>query len=541
MKRHLKVAGIIVALFAGFACNHPDAGHTYYVSSSAGNDANNGLSAGAAWQSLDKVNEQLFRPGDKILFCSGDEWKGQLRPKGSGAEGAPISIDKYGEGNLPAIDQEARAGAVVELENQEYWEIAGLEVTAGATTDDTVKEKQNVLGIHVIATTADHVLRHIIIRNCVVRNIYGPMEVYEGGGIWVGVPGWNTKPEGVQGVENPYGHPPSFSTSFDGVLIENNRVSGVDRCGILVWTTANPDSTSNGIFIPGLIPSKNVVVRGNTLEDVGGDAILIMGSDAPLVEKNVVRRSCKKAGNPAYRQEEYWAPSAAAVWFHHCFKGVIQHNAVYDSERLQYNFDGMAYDFDYNCERCVLQYNYSRNNRGGFLLLMGTAVNNVIRYNISENDHTHILFLVGSVEENNRIYNNTFYVDSDTTCIVPRAHIQNNIFMAEGNGKIEIRNWEHPNYTPWSPELGVMLNNCYAGNCAPYLPDTLRTVADPEFVQPGKAGNDAENLACYTLGAGSPGRKAGLIIPSNGGLDILGNRIPQDTPPDIGAVQSDRR
>jgi hypothetical protein len=454
---------ILWLLVACSSCRQSYVHQKYYVSFSEGDDANDGLSPRKAWKTLNKVNRALFEPGDMILFHSGEQWKGQLRPQGSGTEGKPIRIDCYGKGNLPLIDQDALPGAVVQLENQEYWEIAHLEVTASATKDDLEKGKPVVQGIHVIATTADHVLKHIVIRDCVVRNIYGPMKVYENGGIWVGVPGWSTSPEGSQGTNNPYGYPPTFTTAFDNVLIENNKIYGVDRCGILVYSCSDP-SGRNDYFIPGLISSTRIVVRGNELEDIGGDGIMILGADEPLIERNIVRRSCKKAGHPALEEEKYWANSAAAVWFHHCRNGVIQYNEVYDSKRLAHNFDGMSYDFDFNCDGCRLQYNYSRNNEGGFLLLMNTATNNVIHSNISENDHTHILFLVGSVEENNQIYNNTFYVDSDTACIVPKAHIRDNVFMAAGKGVIEIRNWNHPHYAPWEPALGVMEHNYYGGN-----------------------------------------------------------------------------
>jgi hypothetical protein len=528
--KYLKTAVIAVILLAGLSCNNP-AGHTYYVSAAAGNDANDGLSPEKAWKSLDKVNVQHFAAGDRILFQSGSVWHGQLRPQGSGTEGAPVCIDRYGEGALPKIDQDSLPGAVLLLENQEYWEINHLELTASMSQPG----ERKVGGIHVIATTADHVLKHIVIRNCVLHHLTGIMKMYEHSAIWVGVPGYSSSSDEESVNVNEEGHRPHFATSFDEVLIENNRIYEADRCGILVWTSAGPGRAS--IFLPGLIPSRNVVIRGNLLEDIGGDGILVLGSDRPLVERNTVRRCCKKAGDPACFEEDFWAPCAAAVWFHHCLNGVIQYNAVYDCARLPYNLDGMAYDFDYNCDGCILQYNYSRNNAGGFLLLMNTAVDNIIRYNISENDRTHILFLIGAVEENNRIYNNTFYVDSDTTCIIPRAHIENNIFMATGTGKIEIRNWSHPKYTPWSPELGVMRNNCYAGNCS-YPFDSLQIAADPLFANPGNGGGNVENLACYAISADSPCRKKGLVFPSNGAQDILGNPIPPDTPPDIGAIQS---
>ncbi|MDR1718763.1 MAG: right-handed parallel beta-helix repeat-containing protein [Dysgonamonadaceae bacterium] len=527
----------LLAISVLLLCLNVQGNTNYYISASTGNDANNGLSPETAWKSLEKVNAQVFQPGDSILFHAGDKWCGQLRPQGSGVAGNPICIEKYGGTDLPIIDSEDRPGAVFQLENQEYWEVAGLEVTASATTDDLKIEKSILQGIHIIATTADRVLKHIVVRNCVVRHIYSQMKVYEGGGIWVGVPGWSDKPEGKKGVENPYGFPANLKTGFEDVLIENNRICGVDRCGILVWTTANPSPSIQGFFLQGLIPSKNVVVRGNELSDIGGDAILIMGSDAPLVERNIVRRACKKAGHPALEEKAYWAYCAASVWFHHCYKGIIQYNEVYDTERLDRNFDGMAYDIDMVCEQCAVQYNYSRNNRGGMLLIMGLTAGNVVRYNISENDHTHILFIVGNVSENNLVYNNTIYTDADTACIVPHARLKNNIFMATGAGKIEIREWKHPVYSEWIPENGELLNNCYFGNVEVPEQDSMKITADPQISFPGKTFDNIANLLNYELKTSSPCLNAGLMIHNHGGIDILGNPIPSNRLPALGAVQ----
>ena len=78
-------------------------GTTYYVSSSSGNDANAGTSAGAAWQTVAKVNAQTFLPGDSILFKRGDVWNESLVPSSSGASGNPITVDAYGAGPAPIL------------------------------------------------------------------------------------------------------------------------------------------------------------------------------------------------------------------------------------------------------------------------------------------------------------------------------------------------------------------------------------------------------------------------------------------------------
>src|SRR4051794_26886093 len=85
---------------------------TYYVDNQSGDDGNDGHSQKQAWKSLGKVNETVFRPGDRILFKAGTRYAGQLKPQGSGeavnGKARPIVIDRYGDGPLPRIDGEGK-------------------------------------------------------------------------------------------------------------------------------------------------------------------------------------------------------------------------------------------------------------------------------------------------------------------------------------------------------------------------------------------------------------------------------------------------
>lgn len=527
----LRTAAMLCVLLFPTGCKGGDApdtesGPAWYVDSERGDDTHDGRSAERAWRTLEQVNSHTFQPGDRLLFRSGCTWQGQLRPQGSGSEGKPICIGSYGPGERPVIDQGSLEGAVVQLQDQDWWEIAGLAVTASGSATN----RHRVSGIRVAAVDATRVLRHIVIRDCELYGLHGKMKVYEDSAIWVGVPGWSDKPGGtVSGANNPDGYAPTFNTGFNGVTIEGNTISDVDRCGILVWCTSNP--SGEGLFLPDLIPSRNVVIRGNSLKDIAGDAILVLGSHGPLIEHNVVRRACKKSGDPVYSEAPaYWAPSSAAVWFHHCTDGIIQHNAVYDSSKQQYNNDGMSYNFDYYCVDCLIQYNYSKRNAGGFLLIMPTARGNAARFNISENDTDHILYLQSGAgqQDNNYVYNNTFWIDRGNAYITPYAVVVNNIFHVTGEGKIAIRN----------PESGTFGNNCYSGSGWTTTPDDPQKItADPGFTDPGFGGNDAENLAGYSLTSTSLCRRRGRVVENNGGRDILGKTIAEGAVTDLGAIQ----
>jgi hypothetical protein len=76
---------------------------TYYVSSGAGSDSNNGTSAATPWQTIAHVNAQTFSPGDSVLFKRGDVWNESLAPASSGSSGNPIAFDAYGTGAAPNL------------------------------------------------------------------------------------------------------------------------------------------------------------------------------------------------------------------------------------------------------------------------------------------------------------------------------------------------------------------------------------------------------------------------------------------------------
>jgi hypothetical protein len=87
----------------------------YCVSTSSGNDLNNGISTSGAgtpclgtsapWKTIAHFNAQTFNPDDVILFKAGDGWRetsGIVMPS-SGTSGHPITLGRYGAGANPII------------------------------------------------------------------------------------------------------------------------------------------------------------------------------------------------------------------------------------------------------------------------------------------------------------------------------------------------------------------------------------------------------------------------------------------------------
>ena len=76
---------------------------TYYVSNTGHDTNNNGLSEGAPWLTIAKVNASTFSAGDSILFKRGNTWLEQLTVPSSGSDGSPITFGAYGTGEKPII------------------------------------------------------------------------------------------------------------------------------------------------------------------------------------------------------------------------------------------------------------------------------------------------------------------------------------------------------------------------------------------------------------------------------------------------------
>ena len=91
---------------------------TYYISFTSGNDDNDGKSEDNPFKNLGKINSITYKPGDKIMFKSGDSWRGYFKILGSGEASNKIEIGAYGSGSKPKIDGNGYQASIF-LENVE--------------------------------------------------------------------------------------------------------------------------------------------------------------------------------------------------------------------------------------------------------------------------------------------------------------------------------------------------------------------------------------------------------------------------------------
>lgn len=467
---------------------------TYFVDSQSGDDAQSGTSQTQPWKSLERVNSHVFQPGDQLLFKAGSRFTGQLRPQGSGKmdgdKPVPVTIGKYGDGPKPRLDGAGKFLDTLLLRNVEFWEVSDLEITNLGT--NRVPWRTGVC----IVSDGFGKMRHIRLRNLFVHDVNGDLrKEQEGCGIYFESRGRN-------------------QSHFDDLRIENCHVVRTDRNGIC----------QRG----GRTRSLRVVIRGNLLEDIGGDGIKIWGSNGALVEHNVIRGG-------RMRCDDY----AAGIWPFDSDDTLIQFNEVSGMKGTR---DGQGFDADYLCRRSVFQYNYSHDNEGGFFLICapGHSYNEdtVIRYNISQNDglnSARVFHISGA--KNTKIYNNTIYVGpkQDLPLLfcdewdggIPRdTFFYNNIFYVAGQ----------VSYKLGKSQNTVFNNNIFWGAHESPPADADAITNQPALTHPGSGAVGLDSLTGYQL-RGAAACLPGRIVPENGGRDFFGTPVPAEQPPCIGAAQ----
>lgn len=381
----------------------------YYVDSKAGNNSWTGTSPNNAWSSIDKVNETIFKPGDKILFKRGSQFKGQLELSLIGTVQNKIMVGAYGKGAKPIIHGYGEKKHTVLLYNSTYCTIQDLEIT------NTGHEREaHRVGIYV--KSEDFGESHqITLQNLTIKDVNGSLVKKDGsgGGIY-----WENTGNNIK-------------TRFVGLNIYDCHIINCGRNGIYSGGYSGRDNW---------FPSLGVHIKGNLIEGVPGDGIVPIGCDGAIIENNIMR-DC-----PDILSHD---EAAAGIWPWSCDNTIIQYNEVSGHNA---KWDGQGFDSDYNCNNTIIQYNYSYNNAGGFLLVCndGSSLgknwnkgtdNTIIRHNISINDgirkyptkqagwFSPTIHITGPVT-NSQFYGNLIIVDKKED-----SKIDRNIVKIEDWGK----------------------------------------------------------------------------------------------------------
>lgn len=372
------LATSLIAGAGGAATAATDDGTAYYLDSSA--PAGGDGSAAHPWNDLAQANAHTFGPGDQLLLHRGRTFTGTLAPQGSGAAGEPLVIAPYGGGSArPHIDGGGNPDAVL-LDNIEYVEVTGLEIT---NAEDPGTQRTGIrLWLHDFGTG-----HHYVISNNDIHDVHGDDNKAMTGSEAVMV--------SVTGTAVP--------TWYDGVRITHNTVSDVEREGIYFKSTWSNrplvGQQQDPTVYPGdWTPSLHVSVDHNTLRSIGGDAIKIDTTSGAVVSYNTVAgfQLRSKVAN-------------AGIWTFNTDDTLVSHNDVSGGGN---HTDGMSYDADGASNHTVFEDNLSHDNAGGFMLICPYAgaktINTVIRNNTSTNDQYRVIQTCPGEIRNTQITDNTF-------------------------------------------------------------------------------------------------------------------------------------
>ncbi|HSB17106.1 MAG TPA: redoxin domain-containing protein [Bryobacteraceae bacterium] len=483
---------------------------TYYVDCAGGSDTNIGTSVTAAWRTPAKVSGITFAPGDSILLRRGTECRGQLWPKGSGAQDHPITIGAYGSGPLPIIRGEADA-PVVKLHNQQHWHIENIESSGGSP-----------YGIFISGDRG--VLRHFRIRDVVVHDVGGTAKTKDSGLIAV-----------VAGGKDQ---------TFDDVVIDGVTAYNTTQwAGIVVNGAAftRPQGST--------VRARNATIRNSVVHDVYGDGIILFQVSNGLIEKcvtwNTGMEPTQTIGTPN------------AIWTWKCNTCTVQFNEGFFADSP--GVDGGVYDIDWGNENNIIQYNYAHDSQGYCASVFGAGnlvtTNSVVRYNLCVNNgrsprlakRQGEIFLStwdGGKLDGVRIYGNTIYWNppveapvvfdqADYTGKKPNFFKNNLIYstvrsLVKSTSSMKL---DHNLY--WyggtgEPEwlFGGTLHRGFARFGQATGQEAHGSFAEPKLVLPE-----------LTLAADSPAVNAGDDVGNMGKHDLSGFPIPQGGAFDIGALE----
>ncbi|WP_207346251.1 right-handed parallel beta-helix repeat-containing protein [Arthrobacter sp. E3] len=503
--------GAVAALNAAAAVSA--VGNLYFLDCDAASSGNGSMDS--PWNSLTTVNETTFAAGDRLLLKRGSTCEGTLRPLGSGDAQAPIVIDAFGPGEAKPLINGAGVDATVQLSNQQYWEIRNLEIT-NIDVDPSKHYKNERRGL-VVKVQDIGQANHYRIENLNIHDVYGEgtKDLKGSGGIQFEVYASDNNAERVP-------------TWFNDVVIANNIVENVNRSGINMSTRwkCRAEVGWNGcggedrVNLP-WTPSTGLVIRGNTVKNVGGDGIVVQMNKNALVEYNTVSDTANMPNG-----------SNAGVWAWNADGTTFQYNEVFDTKRLPGNNDGNAFDVDYGTNDTLFQYNYSHDNEGGMMLFCGCgglASQATFRYNVSENDKGRVNFVAGAAEA--EYYNNTIILPKDaghllnqTTGSGTAMLMANNLIVASASVVDQSTNHPASVNIPWR-------NNVFSGPGGAWPADAAAvTIADKLALAAGQ-GLDRMKISDPRIAA------KGLPIAPVGTMDFFGNPVPSSCAPDIGAYQ----
>jgi hypothetical protein len=473
----------------------------FYLSSSEGDDSNDGRSISTPFKSLERISSVGLGPGDSVLFKRGDSFTGQLLLNGSGSMDTLIVVGAYGSGEKPILDGSKVEGgdhlATILIRNQSHIKVENLEITNERLVSRSGVSDQLAYGIYV-HNSGNEIMRDLTFKHLTIRDVYAiSLDGVEFNSIKVAAIGFKSEKNIVAGKEK----------HIRDVLVDSIYVEHTTRYGI---HTAHGGG-DEGIGNDSINRNMNLVFRNSHYFQTGGSCITPGRSYNCLVENNIFEY-------PGSDFDPRMAKRGSGAWFWSCQNVVAQYNKIY---HVRGNGDSYGMHIDFGNKNIVLQYNYSEDSEGGFVEILGKNLNSVYRFNVSVNDgfrdrHGNTLWVsdfagtgVRIPSNENYIYNNSVYANNNITPDIlitgQNTYVYNNIFVATGLAQIG----QEVTVTIEAGSELKMSNNLYFGNISSDFKslDSAPVFGDPLYDAPG--GQDIES---YKIKEGSPAIGAGMVF-----------------------------
>ena len=532
---------VVVLLLSFSLC----AQNQYYLSSSTGNDNNNG-SQTQPWKTLSKISNTTLGPGDTVYFKKGDTFRGHYVVNGSGTEQSPITFTAYGTGNQPVIsgsDHDDGGGDYREailVENEDNMIFEDLEIQNHRTTSRSNVGDLVSFGIQVISSSAG-TKNNFTFRDMTFKNVYG---LY-----WVDPSNQSEfNAFEVSGL--------TFKSSWGGIInnvvVEDSYFTDLQRIGIHIKNTSGKTSDKR---------NTNIVVRRNEFFQIGGTCVLPIRTENCLIENNIFNQ-------PGAKTNDKMIGRGSAVWNWYSINTIVQYNQAINAKGI---LDSHGIHVDHSNIDTFIQYNLMQDCEGGFVEILGGNQRAVYRFNISINDgwrvnpnwtnSDHTIWLndkiggqSGHPSYDSYIYNNTIVINKsgndafDTAIDIngQNTRIFNNIIYAVNGSGIgnQQGNYNDPNL--------MMTNNLFFGNIRNNFKtiDANRIEVDPQFYDEDRADQYGFQIGASSqaidAGAAYAGDYAHPAIPVGAStifanveeyptVDFFGHSLSGDSTPNIGA------
>jgi Right handed beta helix region len=384
-----------------------------YVVRPSGDDHNSGKSASLAWQTIDRVNQQAFEPGDSIAFEGGFSYRGNLRfdARDAGRYDAPIHV-----GSLAAVRAtiEAGDGSALEISDSGGFVVEDLILHGDWDADSQSGNHGEGLGA-VNDLGGGKQLSFLRFRRLEVSG-------FQSAGIALhATPPDDSKNAGFRDVE------------ISDCQVHDNADFGV---------------TSDGPFAQDAVGYSHSDLRLRGLEvwnqrglrnkgSHTGSGIILSDVDGALVEDSLAYGNGEFNDHPGGGGFGIWAWDSRHV--------LIAHNESYANKTS--TSDGGGFDLDGGVTASVIQYNYSHDNQGaGYgafqFQYARPYAQNVVRYNISQNDGQAFLFWDGNGDMGSLdAYQNVAYGPNPMVAsysALAAVRMFNNVFFGVGESLLDV-------------------------------------------------------------------------------------------------------